>query len=103
MQVDVAGAGAALLAAVDVFGVLAAAAVHAPAAAVGYPADLLDVDVHHVTGVPGDDRRRRFAVVGSGRVEELSAVQAEADQVAADGADRDGDALGGEFAGDAAS
>lgn len=76
---------------------------HAPASAVGNAADLLDVDVHHVPGVSGDDRVGGLAVVGPAGGNELTAIETEADEVAADGADRDGAALGGEFEGDAAS
>ncbi|SDJ19261.1 hypothetical protein SAMN05444695_11874 [Rhodococcus triatomae] len=101
VQVHVSSAGAALLAPVDLLGMAAATAVHPPSASVGNPADLLHIDMHHVAGVSGDDRGRRCAVVGTGRVEESTPVQAEADQVTADGADRNPDALGSEFEGDA--
>jgi hypothetical protein len=42
----------------------------------------------------------RFAVVLTGGVEEPASVQAEVDQVPADGADRDRDALAGQLEGD---
>lgn len=74
----------------------------APAATVGYPADLLDVDVHHVPWIPGEDGVRRSAVDGSGRVEEATSVDAQAHEPAPDRGDGDGVSLNLEFAGDAA-
>lgn len=58
--------------------------------------------MHHVAGIAGDDRGRRLAVVRSGGIEEPASVETEVDEVSADDAHRDGDALGGEFEGDAA-
>lgn len=53
MQIDVAGAPAPPFAAIDRLGVVAAAAVDTPSAAVGDAADLFDVDVDHVAGPAG--------------------------------------------------
>lgn len=66
VQVDEAGAGAGVPGAVDCFGLVAAAAVHAPAATVGYATDLLDVDVDHVAGPAGDDQSGFAAAVAVG-------------------------------------
>ncbi len=77
----------------------AAATVHAPAAAVGYPADLLDVDVHHVAGPVRDDPPG-FAVAVSGRVEESASVHARMCRVPADDAHREREPVGGRLEGD---
>lgn len=94
VQVDITGASASGLGSVDRFGLDGASAVGAPTAAVGYAADLLDVDVDHVAG-PARDDPAWLTVAVSGRVEESAAVQAEAGLVPADGAHRDRDAVGG--------
>src|SRR5690606_38447703 len=94
VQVGVAAPPATGLSAGDLSCVIAVFAVHAPAAAVGNLAGLLYVEVDHVPGPAGDDPLR-FPVVLAGGVEEPAAVQAEVEQVAADGAHRDRDALGG--------
>src|SRR5690606_37973685 len=100
MQVDVAGAGTGDLGALGLLGLLAAPTVDTPATAVGDPADFLDVDVHHMAGPAGDDPAR-LAIVLAVRVEELAPVQPEPGEVSADGAHRDGDAVGAQFVGDA--
>jgi len=82
------------------FALVAAPAVDPPTPAVGDPADFLDVDVHHVAGPAGDDPAW-FPVVLTVRVEESAPVQAEVSEVPADGAHRDGDAVGAQFVGDA--
>src|SRR5215212_168758 len=55
VQVDVAGAGAGHLGSVDGSVVVGAAAVGPTTAAVGDPADLLHIQVHHVAAVAGGD------------------------------------------------
>ena len=58
VQVQVAAAGTAVLTSRDGAGVVAVAAVGAPAAAVGDAPDLLHVKVNHVAWPGGDDRSR---------------------------------------------
>jgi hypothetical protein len=100
VQVHVSGAGARGLCPVDRLGAVAAAAVGTPTAAVGDVAGLLDVDVDQVAGPAGDDPSW-FAVGLTGWIEEPAPVQPEVGQVPADRPHRDGDAVVGEFEGDA--
>ncbi|CDZ86972.1 hypothetical protein RHRU231_680049 [Rhodococcus ruber] len=100
MQIDVAGAGTGGFGALDLLRLVAATTVDPPTPAVGDTADFLDVDVHHMAGPAGDDSAW-FPVVLAVRVEELAPVQAEVSEVSADGAHRDGDAVGAQFVGDA--
>jgi hypothetical protein len=101
VQVGVAGPTAAFAAADRLFGLLAAAAMDPPAAAVGDDTDFLDVEVDHVTW-PASMDPSGLAVVLTGRVEEPAPVQAQVDQVPADRADRDRDTLAGELDADPA-
>ncbi|MBM7459297.1 hypothetical protein JOE26_001972 [Rhodococcus coprophilus] len=96
MQIHVAGAGTGGLGALDLLGLLATPTVDPPATAVGDAADLLDIDVHHVTRPAGHDPAW-LAVVLDARIEDPAPVQPEVSQVPADGTHRDGDAVGGEL------
>jgi hypothetical protein len=96
MQVHVSAPGALLLATFNDLGLLATAAMNAPAATVGYAADLLDVHMHHVPGVSGDDPARFPVGVACG-IDELATVQPEMGQVPAGSARTDRSALANEF------
>src|SRR5699024_5715597 len=99
MRVGVAALRASRLGALDGLGLVALAAMGTPAAAIGDPADLLPVQVHHVTGpvcidLPG------LAVALSAWVDEPPSAETELGQVAGDGAAVDRESELDEFVGD---
>src|SRR5699024_12092975 len=67
----------------DSLGLFAVAAMDAPAAAVGYSADLLHVQVHHITG-PARDDLPGIAIVVSTGIDEPASAQSEPSQVPSD-------------------
>jgi hypothetical protein len=69
-------------------------------AAVGDAADLLHIDMDHVTGMPGDELAWLAVGLPNG-VDEASVVQPECREVAGHGALTDPDAAGRELKGDA--
>lgn len=100
VQVHISAAFAFGLASGDGAGVVAAASVGAPSAAVGDASDFLDVDVDLVTWASGGDPAR-LAVVVAVRIDEPAAVQSHERKVAGDGASADVDAVIVEFERDA--
>jgi len=88
VQVDIAGPGALGLGPGDGLGRVGAAAVGAPAAAVGDPPDLLHVQMHHVAGIAGGDPARHPVVRPVG-VEVGAPADPEPDQPPPDRGDGD--------------
>src|SRR5699024_5705565 len=85
VQVRVAAFRASRFRSTDSLGLVAVAAMDAPAAAVGYSADLLHVQVHHMTG-PARDDLPGIAIVVSTGIDEPASAQAEPGQVPSDSA-----------------
>src|SRR5258708_25525214 len=85
MQVEVTGLGACGFGGVDCPPLGAVAAVDAPPAAVGDPADLLHVQMCHVTRPAGDDLAGLAVAVTAGG-DEPALTKPESGQVAGDGA-----------------
>src|SRR5699024_12785882 len=83
-------------------GLVAVAAMDAPAAAVGYSADLLHVQVHHMTG-PARDDLPGIAIVVSTGIDEPASAQAEPGQVPSDRAAVNPEPTVGKLAADARS
>src|SRR5699024_12291218 len=96
----VAALRASWLRASDGLGLVAVAAVDAPPASIGDPADLLHVQVDHVSGPAGGDLPGLAVVVAAG-VDEPPSTQSEPGQVAGDGAAVDHEPEGSELIGDA--
>jgi hypothetical protein len=99
VQVEVTGLGACGFGAVDCPLLGAVAAVDAPPAAVGDPADLLHVQMCHVTRPAGDDLAGLAVAVTAG-VDEPALTKPESGQVAGDGAAVDAEVQLGQFVGD---
>src|SRR5699024_1894588 len=85
VQVGVTAFRASRFRSTDSLGLVAVAAMDAPAAAVGYSADLLHVQVHHMTG-PARDDLPGIAIVVSTGIDEPASAQAEPGQVPSDSA-----------------
>ena len=98
-EVRVAGAPLALPAALQ--GGLRVAAVHSPATAVGDLADLLDVDVDHVSGCIVLVSLHLAGVLAGGWVNGAESVEAASDEDPVHGGGRDADAFHGQLAADA--
>ncbi|KPC66222.1 hypothetical protein ADL29_04525 [Streptomyces chattanoogensis] len=80
VKVDVAAACALAFTALDGLGLVAPASVDSPTTAFRDPADLLHVDVHHVSGTAGGDLPR-FPVRVAAGIDEPAPVQAEGEQM----------------------
>lgn len=98
MQVRVAEAGLLVLRfpPLGSFGLVGAAAMNAPSAAVGDFSDFLDVDVHHLSWSFRDDDLR-FSVVLAVRVDEPAPIQPEVPQDFRHGPASNDDAVGAQL------